>query len=508
MPKQEELKQALAGIAEDNSTLQTVIDAILQGMQDAEAVLENLKKNSLIVSAAIQKISDEQNSLAETLHVGAGSGVSGVASAQSEALGPVSVLSTSESFADFAIAVISAWQGNSWGVIKPDPLEYGIFGFKGKRLQQVLDDYFSRSEEGAPQQPLGLAWYADKASDRHIRAAQLHVARDFLQAVIKLSIEPRGIRSPLGKLMIMDAAVDHGLTHGILKRAEVNLNLDVIKADGRYIKPFLPSFYDDEALYCQRFALERRKEREAQWADMPRHSQERLKARYAWFEKLSYERDMDFAAQADGVVHLRSLNIKLPLPKALLPNRGTLPEKAAVQRGSAGRLVYGSPVDPSARAVLPPGWRSAIDHGEIYQYSQFKGQTHTGLDINRSDDVDEGLPVYSVAEGLVVFAGVGAGAWGNLVVIRHPDGIWSRYGHLKRIAASIKKGAKCSRGALLGTIGRGQRQQFNAHLHFDMCKTALWAGNPSWWSASNPAEIEKHYVDPVAFITERGWWRR
>ncbi len=505
MPKQEELKRTLARIAEDNSTLQNAIDAILQGMQDAEDVLENLKKNSLIVSAAIQKISNEQNALGGKIDVGAGSGESDVDSAQSEALGPVSVLSTSESFADFAIAVISAWQGNSWGIIKPDPLEYGIFGFKGKRLQQVLDDYFSRSGESAPQQPLALAWYAEKASDRQMRAAQLQAARDFLQAVIKLSIAPRGIRSALGKLMIMDAAVDHGLTHGILKRTEVNLDLDVIKADGRYIKPYLPSIYDDEVLYCQRFALERRKEREAQWADMPRHIQERLRARYAWFEKLSYERDMDFAGQADGVVHLSSLDIELPLPKALLR---ALQEKASGQQDSAGQLAYGSPVDPSARAVLPPGWRSAIDHGEIYQHSQFKGQTHTGLDINRSDDADEGLPVFSVAEGLVVFAGVGAGAWGNLVVIRHPDGIWSRYGHLKRIEASIKKGAKCSRGALLGTIGRGQRQQFNAHLHFDMCKTALWAGNPSWWSASNPAEIEKHYVDPVAFITERGWWRR
>ena len=52
-----------------------------------------------------------------------------------------------------------------------------------------------------------------------MREAQLAVAREFLLDVTRLSIEPRGIRTPLGKLMIMDAAVDHGLTHDILKRS-------------------------------------------------------------------------------------------------------------------------------------------------------------------------------------------------------------------------------------------------------------------------------------------------
>ena len=504
--EQEQLKLALARIAEHNRTLIDSIDKTLKGMQAAQETLEAMRQDSLIASRAIEKMSAGQNALDDNSAAKAGPGDPSEDSAKSESREPVSVVSRVESFLDFAIAVISAWQGNSWGVINPVPLEYGLFGFKGKLLQQVLDNFFDRSNQEPPNQPLSLSWYAEKANDRRMRAAQLHIARDFLQTVMRLSIEPRGIRSPLGKLMIMDAAVDHGLTHEILKRTEVNLGLDVIKADGRYIKPFLPAFYNDEVLYCQHFAFERLKERESQWADMPQQIQERLRERYEWFEKLAFERDMTIEKQANGVVHLRSINVEVPLPEELLRLRGELQEKPLGRKDSARQLAYGSPVDATARAVLPRGWCSAIDHGEIYQYTKFKGQMHTGLDINRCDDVDEGLPVYSIADGIVVFAGVGAGSWGNLVVIRHPDGMWSRYGHLKNIAASIRKGVNCSRGTLLGTIGRGHKEQFNAHLHFDMCKTSLWQTNPSWWSANNPTEIARNYVDPIAFISERGWW--
>jgi len=508
--EQEQLKLALARIAEHNGTLIKFIEETLKGMQAAQETLEAMRQGSLIASSVIEKMTEGQtegqNVLGDNSAVKAGSGGSSEDSAESEAGQRASVISPIESFLDFAIAIISAWQGNSWGVINPDPLEYGLFGFKGVRLQQVLDNYFDRSNEAPPNQPLPLSWYAEKANDRHMRAAQMQIARDFLQIVMKLSIEPRGIRSPLGKLMIMDAAVDHGLTHEILKRTEVNLGLDVIKADGRYIKPFLPALFNDEVLYFQHFALERMKEHEAQRAELPRQIQERMRERYEWFEKLAFERDMTFENQADGVIDLGASNIKAPLPEELLRIRDEPQTKPSVQKAGARQLPYGSPVDPAARAVLPRGWCSAIDHGEIYQHTKFKGQMHSGLDINRCDDVDEGLPVYSVADGLIVFAGIGAGAWGNLVVIRHPDGMWSRYGHLKNIAASIRKGANCSRGALLGTIGRGHKEQFNAHLHFDMCKTSLWQANPSWWSASNPAEIKRNYVDPVEFISERGWW--
>ncbi len=504
--EQEQLKLALARIAEHNRTLINSIDKTLKGMQAAQETLEAMRQDSLIASRTIEKMAAGQNVLDDNSAVEAGPGGSSEDSAESKAGAPASVVSRIESFLDFAIAVISAWQGNSWGVINPDPLEYGLFGFKGKRLQQVLDNYFDRTSEAPSNQLLSLSWYAQKANDRQMRAAQLQVARDFLQTVMRLSIEPRGIRSPLGKLMIMDAAVDHGLTHEILKRTEVDLGLDVIKADGRYVKPYLPALFNDEVLYFQHFALERMKEREAGRADLPQHIQERLRERYEWFEKLAFERDMTFEKQADDVVDLGAINIMVPLPEELLHVRAEPQTKPSGQKAGARQLSYGSPVDPAARAVLPRGWCSAIDHGEIYQHTKFKGQMHTGLDINRCDDVDEGLPVYSIADGLIVFAGVGAGSWGNLVVIRHPDGMWSRYGHLKNIAARIRKGENCSRGALLGTIGRGHKEQFNAHLHFDMCKTSLWQVNPSWWSANNPAEIKRNYVDPVEFISENGWW--
>ncbi len=77
-----------------------------------------------------------------------------------------------KTFLDFAIAVISTWQGNSWGIINSDPLEYGLFGFKGAGQQKVLDNYFSQTNKSAPQQSFSRSWYTDKAADPHMQAAQ------------------------------------------------------------------------------------------------------------------------------------------------------------------------------------------------------------------------------------------------------------------------------------------------------------------------------------------------
>ena len=182
--------------------------------------------------------------------------------------------------------------------------------------------------------------------------------------------------------------------------------------------------------------------------------------------------------------------------------------------GKASRsesVQYGSPLDPTAADFLPPGWVVSLYHGHEYGPRHnvppnFIGQVHTGVDLNRADNRDEGLPVYAVADGVVHYAGKAPGSWGNLLVLRHADAALSRYAHLKHMTA-FSKGQQVKRGARVGTVGRGANNQFDAHLHFDMIyRSRLWDAQPWYWSGRRHNEL-KHYVDPIKFINERGWWR-
>jgi murein DD-endopeptidase MepM/ murein hydrolase activator NlpD len=85
---------------------------------------------------------------------------------------------------------------------------------------------------------------------------------------------------------------------------------------------------------------------------------------------------------------------------------------------------------------------------------------HTGLDIA----VPKGTRVDAAAEGTVVFAGP-KGGYGNLVIIRHPDGKETRYGHLQKILVSAGESVTSRQQiALSGSTGKST----GPHLHFEI----------------------------------------
>lgn len=63
-----------------------------------------------------------------------------------------------------------------------------------------------------------------------------------------------------------------------------------------------------------------------------------------------------------------------------------------------------------------------------------------------------GTPVSTVADGVVISAGY-KGPNGNLVIVRHPNGYTTSYGHLALIAKRIRRGAEVRQGDLIGTVG-------------------------------------------------------
>ena len=88
-----------------------------------------------------------------------------------------------------------------------------------------------------------------------------------------------------------------------------------------------------------------------------------------------------------------------------------------------------------------------------YTYGRYhpilkKVMPHLGIDYAAAS----GTPVSTVGDGKVVFAGW-KGPNGNLVVIKHAGSFTTSYGHLKKIARGIRKGAKVSQGQVVGWVG-------------------------------------------------------
>jgi murein DD-endopeptidase MepM/ murein hydrolase activator NlpD len=86
---------------------------------------------------------------------------------------------------------------------------------------------------------------------------------------------------------------------------------------------------------------------------------------------------------------------------------------------------------------------------------------HEGTDYSAS----RGTPVLAAGDGVVLRAGWGGG-YGNLVELRHRNGITTRYGHLSGFARGVRAGARLSQGAVVGYVGSSGLAS-GPHLHYE-----------------------------------------
>ncbi len=111
-----------------------------------------------------------------------------------------------------------------------------------------------------------------------------------------------------------------------------------------------------------------------------------------------------------------------------------------------------------------------------YKARGFRAHGHLGEDWDgvRGGDTDLGDPIYSIGDGLVVFARDCHMGWGNVIIVRHAyqeDGaiknIDSLYGHLDSIL--VRRGQAVSRGEKIATMGTAHGL-YDAHLHLEIRK--------------------------------------
>ncbi|MCF2527589.1 transglycosylase family protein [Yinghuangia soli] len=121
-------------------------------------------------------------------------------------------------------------------------------------------------------------------------------------------------------------------------------------------------------------------------------------------------------------------------------------------------------------------------HGSYGRTGSLWSHGHTGEDFSASS----GTSVKAVTTGTVVTAGWG-GAYGNQVVIKHPDGKYTQYGHLSSISVSV--GQKVATGQQIGLSG-ATGNVTGPHLHFEV------RTGPEYGSDVNPdAYLRAHGVN-------------
>lgn len=136
-----------------------------------------------------------------------------------------------------------------------------------------------------------------------------------------------------------------------------------------------------------------------------------------------------------------------------------------------------------------------------YKARGFRPHGHLGEDWDGlgGGNTDLRDPIYSIGDGVVVFARDVHLGWGNVVIVRHVfreggklKNIDALYGHLNTIV--VRAGQNVARGQQLATMGTAHGV-YDAHLHFEIRRNIAIGMN----RAAFPRDFSNYY-DPSKFL--------
>ncbi len=100
--------------------------------------------------------------------------------------------------------------------------------------------------------------------------------------------------------------------------------------------------------------------------------------------------------------------------------------------------------------------------GARYHPVLHRWRAHEGVDFAAA----YGTPVRATADGIVARVGREDGGYGNVIDLRHPNGIRTRYGHLSRFAPGLHPGERVAQGETIGYVG-STGLSTGPHLHYE-----------------------------------------
>lgn len=203
----------------------------------------------------------------------------------------------------------STYQNYDDGIIS-----YGRFQFTlaGGALFKVVNEYVSNStsetaqalkatylsrigqkDEGLREDAKLKELLRTAAREEAMQNAQNHVAKiKYWDLVMKLSAEPRGVQTPLGRAIMMDMAINHGPYHDYFTESE--------KAIGVAERSKMPGNGGTEAAFFKA-ATDLRKERMYRLAD--KHGWGGLKVRADFWVDMVARGDWNLEGDADGKIY-------------------------------------------------------------------------------------------------------------------------------------------------------------------------------------------------------------
>ena len=153
------------------------------------------------------------------------------------------------------------------------------------------------------------------------------------------------------------------------------------------------------------------------------------------------------------------------------------PTKPAANKvvASAGPTQSASMVTPAAEtpgtdttakatAEATPGFRWPVRGRIIAGFGpKPNGQQNDGIDVA----VPENTPIKAAEDGVVAYAGNELKGYGNLVLVRHPNGYVTAYAHAKELL--VKRGDQIKRGEVIAKSGQSGNVDA-PQLHFEVRK--------------------------------------
>jgi murein DD-endopeptidase MepM/ murein hydrolase activator NlpD len=156
-----------------------------------------------------------------------------------------------------------------------------------------------------------------------------------------------------------------------------------------------------------------------------------------------------------------------PAPAPTQSKAAAAPEKkvASIEPQHTARAVSPTAdVEDTAKTSGPPSFRWPVRGRIIAGFGpKPNGQQNDGINLS----VPEGTPIKAAEDGVVAYAGNELKGYGNLVLVRHPNGFVTAYAHASELL--VKRGDTIKRGQIIAKAGQTGTVS-SPQVHFEIRK--------------------------------------